>query len=147
MDKKKIVFIIFILSLFLALPSIVKFIKGDYQASQLFSHNPIETAVKTVVLRSYPEWKPLEQNLEKVVPQSSVNVSVSTLYAQQSKFLDLDISITTENKLSENQIKNITETVCNTLGNQSSKYSNIKVSVSDLKFNSSNTFSTNINCK
>ena len=147
MARKRIVFIIFFLSFIIALPSIIKFFKGDYQAAQIFSDNPFKTVVKTVVLRNYPEWKPIEENLESLLPQSSVNVSVSTLYSQQKWFTDLEISIVTDSKLSENQIETMKQNVCNVLGSNASKYSDIKISVSDLKFNNTNTFSTNVNCK
>ena len=144
---RKIYWIVFVLSLIATAPSIIKFVRGDYQASQIFSRHPFRTTVKSIVLRNYPEWKPIEEGLEQIIPQSSANVSVSTLYAEQGKQVDLEISIITDNKLSENQIETVRETVCNILKSQASKYSHIKISISDLKFNSSNTISTDVRCE
>jgi hypothetical protein len=129
MAKNKVVFVIFVLSLVLAAPSILKILKGDFKASQLFSDNPFQNLIKSVVLRNYPESKVVEERLEQLIPESSVNVSISTLYAQGGKSTNLNISV-----------------ISDTLGTKTSKYSNIKMSVSDLKFNSTNTFSTDIKC-
>lgn len=147
MTKNKVVFIIFIISLILAIPSILRVIKGDFKTSQFFSDNPFQTAIKSVVLRNYPEWKPIEERLEQLIPESAANVSVSTLYAERGKFTDLNISMTTDSKLSEGQVISVKTAICDVLGTSASRYSNIKISISDLKFNSTNTFSTNVSCK
>jgi hypothetical protein len=146
MAKNKVVFVIFVLSLVLAAPSILKILKGDFKASQLFSDNPFQNLIKSVVLRNYPESKVVEERLEQLIPESSVNVSISTLYAQGGKSTNLNISVISDSKLSESQVESVKASVCDTLGTKTSKYSNIKMSVSDLKFNSTNTFSTDIKC-
>ncbi|MBM4401893.1 MAG: hypothetical protein FJ044_01460 [Candidatus Cloacimonetes bacterium] len=133
MKKNRIVLIIFLISLVISLPSIISIFRGNFTPSQIFQQNPFENIVKSLVLKGHPEWKPLEQGLENLIPNTSANVSVSTVYGATKKTQELHISLVTDNKLKTDQIDSVNKFVCNILNQHNAKYDLVVFTALDLK--------------
>lgn len=143
---KRIILAIFILSLLVAIPSIIILITDNFNFAELFKTNPIKDGIKDITFKKFPEWKPLEQRLEQTIPNSSVNVSITTIVAQPTNSYELEISIVTDKTLTETQSDQVKNTVCTILGKETKKYSKITYTIGDFKFNSTNTSTEKIHC-
>ena len=143
MKKENIIRIIFLISFILALPSIINLFTGNFIPSKVFKKISVQNIIKTVVLSKYPEWKPIENDLDNLIPNSSSNVSIESVYGEIRKTLEIHITIVTDNALTDEQIKNAKAVICEDLVKSTNTYDIIELSAYNFK---SYSFKERFNC-
>ena len=133
MKREKIIRIIFPISFILALPSIINLFTGNFIPSKVFKKVSIQNIIKTVILSKYPEWKPIENDLDSLIPNSSSNVSVESVYGETRKTLEIHITTVTDQALTVDQINNEKVVICDNLIKSTNKYDIVELSAYNFK--------------
>lgn len=134
MNKNKVKKFLSLVSFLLTVIFIVSIFGGNFVPSKLFASNPIQKVFKSVILSAYPEWKPIENDLNANLPNTVSNVSINHKYDVNSKdHLELHVSIVTNGVLTNNQLIKAKNIICNDLINTKNKYESIVLSAGDLK--------------
>lgn len=97
-------------------------------------NSPFNDSIKSIFLREHPVWKPIEGELEKQIPNSSANVSISTLY-DGSRFdkpiVELQISLIVNERVPEQQLQKVSLSICSILSEYRAAYDKVNFEVTN----------------
>ncbi|HSX39010.1 MAG TPA: hypothetical protein VLI92_00215 [Candidatus Saccharimonadales bacterium] len=137
----KAFFIVVIVALILATPSLINWYKS-YTNPNAPQHNIFEQIVKGVTYNSYPEWSTIQDSLEGIISQSSVDVTIIT-DANPPK---MEITATTDAAIPQEQIDQANASVCKILADAATKYASVKLAVGGFKYYSATKYSGYVVC-